>query len=165
MQAIPLDPAQQQLVAAAVALHRHRPGALLEVLHAVQSALGFVPPAAVAQVANEMNLSRAEVHGVVSFYHYFRHHAPGRRILKICRAEACQSVGSSALQEHAKRRLGVEFGATTADGAVSLEAVYCLGLCACAPAVMLDQDVHGQVTAQKLDELLAAPPRSTSGEQ
>jgi formate dehydrogenase subunit gamma len=153
----PLNPAARRQVIDAVDRHRHRPGPLLEVLHEVQNSLGSVPAAAVALVASELNLSRAEVHGVVSFYHYFRHTPSGKRSLRICRAEACLSMGGSALQTHAQAQLGVPFGQTTRDGGTTLEAVYCLGLCACAPAVMLDGDVHGRVTPEKLDALLASP--------
>jgi len=131
------------------------PGPLLEVLHAVQRELGFVPPAALPVLAAELNLSRAEVQGAVSFYHYFRHSPPGERTLRVCRAEACQSMGGRELAAHAQRRLGIGFHETTADGRWSLEPVFCLGNCACAPAVMTDETVHGRVSAGRLDELLA----------
>jgi formate dehydrogenase subunit gamma len=132
-----------------------RPGPLLEVLHAVQAELGYVPPAAVPLVAAELNLSRAEVHGVVSFYHYFRTTPPGAHTVSVCRAESCQAVGGEMLAAHARRRLGVEFHQTTADGRFSLEPVYCLGNCACSPAVMIDDRLHGRVTPERLDALLA----------
>jgi formate dehydrogenase subunit gamma len=131
------------------------PGPLLEVLHRVQAKLGCVPAQAVPLIASELNLSRAEVHGAVSFYHYFRQDPAGRRTVRICRAEACQSMNGAALEAHAKRRLGVGFGETTRDGAVTLEAVYCLGLCALSPALMIGEDVHGRVTPERFDELLA----------
>ncbi len=131
------------------------PGPLLEVLHAVQRELGFVPPAALPVLAAELNLSRAEVQGAVSFYHYFRHSPPGERTLRVCRAEACQSMGGRELAAHAQQRLGIGFHETTADGRWSLEPVFCLGNCACAPAVMIDEGVHGRVSAGRLDELLA----------
>jgi formate dehydrogenase subunit gamma len=99
-------------------------------------------------------LSRAEVHGVVTFYHLFRTHPPGRRTLYLCRAEACQSMGARELERHVREKLGVGFHETTADGRLSLEPVYCLGNCACSPAVMIDETVHGRVTAERLDELL-----------
>jgi formate dehydrogenase subunit gamma len=122
----------------------------------VQDALGYVPPSAVAVIAEALNLSRAEVHGVISFYHHFRTTPPGRHTLRICRAEACQSMGSAALEQHASNRLGIGFHDTTPDGAISLEPVYCLGNCACSPAVMIDDTLHGRVTPARLDALLAA---------
>jgi formate dehydrogenase subunit gamma len=140
---------------------RGEPGPLLLVLHAVQDALGYVPASAVPLIAAGLNLSRAEVHGVVTFYHYFRHHPPGRRTIEICRAEACQSVGAEALVAHAKASLGVDFHETTADGAVSLDAVYCLGNCACGPAIRVDGRLHGRVTPARFDALARAP-ESTS---
>jgi formate dehydrogenase subunit gamma len=132
-----------------------RPGPLIEVLHAIQAQLGYVPPAAVPLVASELNLSRAEVHGVVSFYHYFRSTPAGAHTLSVCRAESCQAVGADALAEHARQRLGVDFHETTPDGRFSLEPVYCLGNCACSPAVMIDGRLHGRVTPERLDALLA----------
>lgn len=133
-----------------------RPGALLPILHAIQGELGFVPEAAVPIVANVLNLSRAEVHGVVTFYHFFRTHPPGQRTLYLCRAEACQAMGARDLERHLKERLNVDYHETTADGRFSLEPVYCLGNCACSPAVMLDEDVHGRMTPERLDSLLEA---------
>lgn len=149
-----LDPTQRGEVLAIVACHRQRPGPLLEILHDVQRLLGFVPPEAVPLIAAELNLSRADVHGVVSFYHHFRDTAPGRRIVRLCRAEACQAMNGRALETHMLQRLGIGFGETTPDRSITLEAVYCLGLCACAPAVMIDGEVHGRVTPQRLDELV-----------
>ena len=131
------------------------PGALLPILHAIQDRLGYVPETAVPIVADVLNLSRAEVHGVVTFYHFFRTKAPGKRTLYVCRAEACQSMGSRSLENYARKKLGVDFHETTADGRYSLEPVYCLGNCACSPAVMVDETVYGRVTPQRLDEILA----------
>lgn len=131
------------------------PGPLLPALHALQGHFGYLPAEAVQLLATTFNLSRAEVHGVVTFYDFFRSAPPGVRIVRICQAEACQSMGSDALSAHARARLGVEFHQTTADGAVSLEPVYCLGNCACAPAVMIDERLHGRVTAARFDALLA----------
>jgi formate dehydrogenase subunit gamma len=131
------------------------PGALLPILHAVQDALGFVPPDAVALIAKELNLSRAEVHGVVTFYHYFRTHRSGRHVLHLCRAEACQALGAVALEGHVKQSLGVDFHGTTADGAVTLEPVYCLGNCALGPSLMIDHELKGRVSPQRFDELVA----------
>jgi formate dehydrogenase subunit gamma len=132
-----------------------RPGPLIEVLHAIQAQLGYVPPAAVPLVASELNLSRAEVHGVVSFYHFFRSTPPGAHTVSVCRAESCQAVGGEALAVHARQRLGVDFHGTTPDGRFSLEPVYCLGNCACSPAVMIDGRLHGRVTPERFDALLA----------
>jgi formate dehydrogenase subunit gamma len=130
-------------------------GALLPILHAIQDELGYVPDSAVPIVAEVLNLSRAEVHGVVTFYHFFRTKPPGKQTLYVCRAEACQSMGSRALEAYARKKLGVDFHETTADGRFSLEPVYCLGNCACSPAVMVDETVYGRVTPQRLDEILA----------
>jgi formate dehydrogenase subunit gamma len=138
-----------------VARHVAVPGALLNVLHEVQGALGLIPDAAIPLIAAGLNLSRAEVHGVVSFYHYFRKSKPGRYVLQICRAEACQSMRGNALAEHVKRRLQVEFHETTKDRLFSLEPVYCLGNCACAPAVMVDKTLYGRVTPERFDEIVA----------
>lgn len=129
-------------------------GALLPALHALQDRFGYVPPAAVAVLADVFNCSRADVHGVISFYDWFRDTPPGRHTLRICRAEACQSMGANALAEHARQQLGIDFHATTADGALSLEPVFCLGNCACAPAVMLDDRLHGRMNPARLDALL-----------
>ena len=133
---------------------KHLPGALLPILHAVQDALGHVPAACVPLLAHELNLSRAEVHGVISFYHYFRQQPPARHTIYMCRAEACQAMGSRALEAHARRKLGIGFHETTADGAFTLEPVYCLGNCACSPSVLIDGELHGRVDAQRFDELL-----------
>jgi formate dehydrogenase subunit gamma len=132
-----------------------QPGALLPILHSVQDELGYVPPAAVPIVARALNLSNAEVHGVVTFYHLFRTTPPGTHIVYLCRAEACQAMGARALEKHVREKLKVDFHETTADGRYSLEPVYCLGNCACSPAVMIDETVYGRVTAERIDELLA----------
>ena len=134
---------------------RERAGALLPILHGIQDALGYVPREAIAQIAQNLNLSRAEVHGVVSFYHYFRTSPPGRHTVYICRAESCQSMGAGRLVEHAKGRLGIDFHQTTPDGVYSLEPIYCLGHCACSPAMMIDSEVHGRVTTERFDEVIA----------
>ncbi len=155
-----LDAAARATTLAACARLKDSPGALLPILHAIQDALSYVPAAAVPLIAQELNLSRAEVHGVLSFYHYFRTAKPGRRVLRICRAEACQSVGAAALEEHAKRHLGVDWHGTTADGAITLEAVYCLGNCALGPSVMIDDAIEGRVDARRFDEIVA---RARSG--
>lgn len=142
-------------VATAVEENRHRPGALLPILHAVQHELGYVPPDAIPAIASALNLSRAEVHGVVSFYHDFRSEAPGRHVVHLCRAEACQSMGADGLVDHARRRLGIDFHGTTGDGAVTLEPIYCLGNCALSPAMMIDGELHGRVTPKRFDALMS----------
>ena len=134
--------------------HRHLPGALLPLLHAVQQALGHVPDAAVPLIAEGLNLSRAEVHGVVSYYHYFRREPAARHVLQVCRAESCQAMGADALWAHACSRLGLQEGGTSADGAVTLEPVYCLGLCAMSPAVALNEEPRARMSAPRLDALL-----------
>jgi formate dehydrogenase subunit gamma len=142
-------------VTAAVARLKSTAGALLPVLHAVQRELGYVPPAAVPLIADGLNLSRAEVHGVISFYHYFRNTPPGRHTIHMCRAEACQAMNQRALEAHARRSLGIDFHQTTANGAFSFEPVYCLGNCACSPAVMVDGELYGRVTPDRFDEIVA----------
>ena len=132
------------------------PGALLPILHAIQDGLGFVPPASVPLIAEALNLSRADVHGVVSFYHHFRNTRPGRHVLRLCRAEACQAMGARAIEQRLRDRLGIGFHETTADGAITLEPVYCLGNCACAPSLMLGDDVHARLTADAVDRLVDA---------
>ena len=141
-------------LAAIVADHADREGPLLPILHDVQAAFGCVDREAEAQIALELNLSRAEVHGVVSFYHHFRSTAPGHHVLKLCRAEACQAMGSRAIESHVRDRLGIGFNETSADGTVTLEAVYCLGNCACGPSAMLDDRVHGRLSIEVIDHLI-----------
>src|SRR5581483_10061796 len=145
---------QSSAVQAAIAEHLRRPGALLPILHAIQERLGYIPPAAVQPIAAALNLSRAEVHGVISFYPDFRTTAPGRHVVRVCRAEACQSMNGSAIEAHAKRRLGCDFHETSSDRAYTLEPVYCLGNCAVAPNVMLDGTLHGRMSTAKFDALL-----------
>jgi formate dehydrogenase subunit gamma len=151
-----LSAADRAAVLAACARLKSLPGALMPILHAVQEALGHVPKDAVPLVAFELNLSLAEVHGVVSFYHYFRQHPGGRHVVHLCRAEACQAVGAVALEQHAKRALGIDFHGTTRDGALSLEPVYCLGNCALGPSIMIDNQLQGRVSPARFDELMAA---------
>lgn len=146
------DPAAAAAIAARL---KERPGALLLILHEVQERFGYVPRGAVPIIAHALNLSRAEVHGVATFYHDFRHQPPGRNVIRLCRAESCQAMGAVALAEHVRERLGVEFGETTRDGAFTLEAVYCLGNCGCSPAMVLNGELHGRVSAARFDELLA----------
>ncbi|MBB4442527.1 MULTISPECIES: formate dehydrogenase subunit gamma [Rhizobium] len=144
---------------AIVADLRFLEGPLLPILHEVQQEFGYVPQEAMPVIAEELNLSRAEVHGVVTFYHDYRDHPAGRHVLKLCRAEACQSMGGDALAERVKALLGIDFHQTTLDGGVTLEPVYCLGLCACAPAVMLDGELYGRVDDQTAAELVAEARR------
>jgi formate dehydrogenase subunit gamma len=132
-----------------------QPGALLPVLHAVQDELGYIPPETVPAIAAALNLSRAEVHGVISFYHLLRSTPPGEKTVYICRAESCQAMGSAALEQLARKQLGINFHETSADGRVSLEPVYCLGNCACSPSVMIDDKLHSRVTPDELEELLS----------
>lgn len=134
--------------------HAAEAGALLPILHAVQDEYGYVPEEAVGIIANVLNLSRAEVHGVVTFYHFFRTTPPGKHTVYVCRAEACQSMGARDLERYAREKLAIGFHETTADGRFSLEPVYCLGNCACSPAVMVDETVYGRVTPERLDEIL-----------
>jgi formate dehydrogenase subunit gamma len=132
----------------------NRPDALIDILHQVQATVGYVPEAAVPALADALNLTRAEVHGVVTFYHDFRSAPAGRHVLKICRAEACQSMGGEALVARAEDHLGVACGGTSADGRVTLEPIYCLGLCATAPSAMMNGRLVGRLTPAKLDALL-----------
>jgi formate dehydrogenase subunit gamma len=151
-------------IRALVAPHRQSPGPLLVVLHAVQNALGFIPPSSVAVIAHELNLSRAEVHGVITFYHHFRQRPAAKHVVQVCMAESCQAVGGRELAAHARQRIGTSKGHAHGsangdahgDNEVELQPVYCLGLCACSPAVMVSGELHGRVTIERFDELLAA---------
>lgn len=136
--------------------HRERPGPLLPLLHDVQVRLGYIPDAVIAPIARALNLSRAEVHGVVGFYHHFRRTPPGQHVIRLCQAEACLSMGGQALREHVQRRLGCGLRETSADGAFTLEPVYCLGLCATSPTLMVDEDVHARMSPSRFDELVAS---------
>ena len=125
------------------------------VLHVVQERFGYIPPEAVPMIARALNLSRAEVHGVISFYHDFRSKPAGRNIIRVCRAESCQAMGAVALADHIQKRLGINFGNTSADGEFTLEPVYCLGNCACSPAIVVGDDLYGRVDANRFDEILS----------
>jgi formate dehydrogenase subunit gamma len=133
---------------------KNMPGALLPILHALQEEFGYVDPSVVPAIADALNLSKAEVHGTISFYHDFRHHPPGRHVLKMCRAESCQSMGCDAVIGHVEKKLGAKLGETTADGTFTLDAVYCLGNCSLSPAVLLDGKPYGRVSAQVADFLI-----------
>lgn len=134
--------------------HREVPGAMLPVLHDLLEAFGYIDGAAVPLIAEALNVSRAEVYGVVSFYHDFRDTPPGRHTLRVCRAEACQSMGCDDLVRHVEDRLGIKLGETTADRSFTLEVVYCLGNCALSPAIMLDGELHGRVSPEAADRLI-----------
>lgn len=140
---------------AIAARYGNKPDALLEILHDVQHELGSVPEACLPVLAKALNLSRAEVHGVVSFYHDFRRTPAGRHVVKVCRAEACQSMQGNELAATVQRTLKVKFGETTSDGAITLEAVYCLGNCALSPAIMVDDRLIGRVDAKKFKNIAA----------
>ena len=137
----------------------HVEGGTLVMLHALQEAFGYVPEPAIPMIAEARNLSRAEVHGVFTFYHDFRHEPAGQHVLKICRAEACQSAGVDALVARAESKLGIAMGGTTPDQRVTLEPIYCLGLCATAPSAMLDGRVVGRLDEKRLDALVAEAQR------
>lgn len=149
------DDNAMQAVDGIVARFAGTPGPLLPILHAIQDHLGYIPAESIGPIAAGLHLSRAEVHGVVSFYHHFRHHATGRHVVQVCRAEACQAMHCEQTEAQAKQRLGVDYGGTSADGQFTLEAAYCLGNCAAAPSVMVDGKLYGRVTPERLDRVLA----------
>ncbi len=151
---MPHEPWDESRAREIVAAHAGRPGAALPILHALQEAFGFVPEAALPIAAEALNISRAEIHGVATFYHDFRHAPAGRHVLKLCRAEACQALGGNALADRARRKLGVDWGETTEDGKVTLDAVFCLGLCATAPSAMIDGKPVGRLDEARLDRIL-----------
>jgi formate dehydrogenase subunit gamma len=130
------------------------PGALLPILHAVQDEFGYIADSAVPHIASALNLSRAEVHGVVSFYDLFRTTPAGKKIVYICRAESCKAMGGVALEQHAQEKLGIGYHQTTEDGEISLEPVYCLGNCSCSPSIMIDDRLYSRVDSTRFDELL-----------
>jgi formate dehydrogenase subunit gamma len=148
----PWDPTR---AAEVVAAHAHMDGACMPILHALQETFGYVDRSVVGTIADALNLSRAEVFGVVTFYHDFRSHPAGQHVVKMCRAEACQAVGAVALADHAKKTLGIDWHETTADGRVTLEPIFCLGLCACGPAAMIDDELVAGLDAVSFDERLA----------
>ncbi len=148
------QPVDMAAVESLVAVHRAQPGALLPLLHAIQEKVGYIPAEIVPIIAQELNVSRAEVHGVITYYHHFRQAPAAQHVLQICRAEACQARGADALVAHAKSSLGCDFHETSADGQFTLEPVYCLGLCASGPNLMLDDDLHAQVSDAKFDRLV-----------
>jgi len=149
-----LSPADIATINGVLARLKELPGALLPILHGIQDALGYVPKDAVPIVAKSLNLSRAEVHGVVSFYHWYRTEKPGEHVIHLCRAEACQAVGGRALETHVKTRLGIDFHETTADGRYTLEPAYCLGNCAVGPSLLIDMQLRGRITSARFDRLI-----------
>jgi formate dehydrogenase subunit gamma len=151
-----LQAAQLETAQRIIAAECQQEGAALPVLHAIQAEFGFIPDETIPLIADALNISRAEMFGVVGFYHDFRRHKPGRSVVKLCRAEACQAMGADALAARAQDRLGIAWHGTTPDGAVTLEPVYCLGLCATAPAAMVDGAVIGRLTPARLDAMLEA---------
>jgi formate dehydrogenase subunit gamma len=141
-------------ISAVIRALKDKPGALLPVLHGIQDRLGYIPSEAVPLIAKELNLTRAEVHGVITFYHHFRSEAPGRHIVQICQAESCQAMGSVSLTDSVRKQLGIDFHQTTRDREFTLEPVYCLGNCALSPALMLDGNVHGRVTIERFRQIV-----------
>lgn len=150
----PVEQWSEELARELVGRHAHLRGPLLPVLHELQTAFGCVDQRSISVVADVLNLSEAEVYGVLSFYADFRSEPGGSSVVKVCRAEACQAMGAEALAAHARDRLGVPMGGTTADGAVTLEQVFCLGNCALSPSVMVDEEVFGRVDAERFDEIM-----------
>jgi len=144
----------QEIVEGVIDSHRGKIGALLPVLHSIQDKLGHIPRQAVPMIARGLSLSRAEIHGVISFYHDFRNEPAGENTIHICRAEACQAMGTRELEQHVMDRLNIGYGETTADGLVTLEPVYCLGNCACTPSIRVNNAIHARVTTQKFDQLI-----------
>lgn len=134
--------------------HNGMEGPLLPILHAIQAEFGHIPQAALPQIAQNLNLSKAEVHGVMTFYHDFREEPAGKHVLKLCRAESCKSMGADRVAAHAQKELGIEWHETTKDGRVTLEPIFCLGLCACAPAAMVDGKIVGRVDEAKLTAII-----------
>lgn len=150
-----IEPSTTQLIVQEVITAlKGKPGALLPILHGIQDALGHIPADSIPVIAKALNLSRAEVHGVISFYHYFRDTPPGKHTIHLCRAESCQSMGATELETHVKQKLGIDFHQTTADGRFSLEPVYCLGNCACSPAMQIGHDIYGRMSATAFDDII-----------
>ena len=152
MKSLVADPTT--IVKSAVQKFAETAGGLMPLLHEIQAQLGYIPKDSVAIIASGMGLSRAEVHGVISFYHDFHDRPRGRTTIHLCRAEACQAMGSRKLEQHVMNRLEIDFGDTTEDGRFSLEPVYCLGNCACSPSIRIGDEVYARVDASRFDELL-----------
>lgn len=159
------SPAPSGIQARAIAIcaaHGNRPDELLEILHDIQGEAGHVPETVLPVIASALNLSRAEVYGVITFYHDFHREPVGKHVIKICRAEACQSMGTDALCGHAEKKLSAKFGETTADKKFTLEAAYCLGNCALSPALMIGEKLYGKVDAQRFDEIVGNLAKETA---
>ena len=156
--ALPAPPTSPAEVAALAVCARHgnKPDELLEIFHELQHQLGYVPDATLPVIANALNRSRAEVYGVLTFYHEFRRHPSGKHVVKVCRAEACQAMGTKALCDHAEKSLRTKLGGTTADGAITIEQVFCLGNCALSPAIMVGEKLYGKVDPQRFDEIIGS---------
>ncbi len=148
------------LAAEIIAVHAGMPGAALPILHALQEEFGYVPKASEPMIAAALNLSRADVHGVISFYHDFRRVPPGRHVMKLCRAEACQAAGVAAMADRLLERLGIGWGGTTRDGSLTVEPAYCLGLCACAPNALLDEEPYARLDDDVMDEMVEEARRT-----
>lgn len=144
----------EKAVTAIVANHAGQMGSLMPILHAIKEQFGYVPEAVVPLLASQLNLSRAEVHGVIHFYHDFRSEKPGKHVIQVCRAEACQAMGSRDLEKHIKDLLGIDYGQTTKDGQFTLKPVYCLGNCACTPSLRIGDDIYARVTPKRFEQLL-----------
>jgi formate dehydrogenase subunit gamma len=153
--AIALSTQEVSKIDAHIAAHKTMPGGLLPLLHAIQDDIGWVPEESYLQISKALALSVAEVHGVVTFYHHFHTYPVGKHILQVCRAESCQAMGSEKLEKDIKVKLGIDYHETTKDGAITLLPIYCLGNCACSPAVMLDDEVYGRVNVDLVAELVA----------
>lgn len=158
-----VDSQNQQMILGIIDSLKQQAGALLPILHEIQASQGYVPTDAVPMIAEGLNISRADVHGVISFYHYFRTNKPGNYVIQLCRAESCQAMGAVALEKHVKQKLAIDFHETTDDGMFSLEPVYCLGNCACSPSMTIADDVHGEVDTAKFDQLIAALQSNKAG--
>ena len=156
--AVPMLDSNQTAQRMAEILHAHHgmEGALLPILHAVQAEFGYIPQDVQPIIAKDLNISRAEVHGVVSFYHDYREKPAGRHVIKLCRAEACQSMGADRVAAHVQKMLGVDWHETTADGAVTLDPIFCLGLCACGPAAMVDGKLIARADVARMDRIIGA---------
>ena len=148
------EASREEMVLEIVSKYKEIPGPLLVVLHGIQQELGFIPPEFIPDIAEGLNLSRAEIHGVISFYHFFRSTPAGRHTIQLCRAESCQAMGSRELERHAKKSLEIDFHQTTADWQISLEPVYCLGNCACSPAIRVGDAIHAHVGAESFDAIV-----------
>lgn len=149
-------PFDMEAIDSIIAQRKATPGALLPILHEIQNTIGYIPPGSVPAIADGLNVSRAEVHGVITYYHFFRQHPTGKNVVQICRAEACQARGCESLVDHAKELLGCDFHGTTDDGNFSLETVYCLGHCASGPAIQINDDLYARVSNEKFNRLIQA---------